>query len=610
MRQFEINSDSLMVTPSNTVATPPEGSVYVGGTLLPGLLGQMAAPFTYCRFLYRDGRACDFEYLYVNPAFEQGIGIPNVMGRRASTVYPDTPLLETSVVQAYLRVVQTGTPESHDYYSATIRKWITVHIVRTQPEHFVAIFTGMSERVRGERLRSTFDAMAEGFYVRKRDGDVVDHNAAAEKILGIPAEKLREPGRARLGITYRMDGSVLARERGPSFRTLATGEPLRDEVIGWEHPEGTLKWLSFNTQPIGGVPGRPDYVIATFVDISKRVRAEQQRLATLESIGDGYVALDADWCFRYVNASAERMLDVSRESLIGRVHWECYPWTLGTTVEIHYRETAAGRPTAFEYENVRSQRFVSMRCFPRESGGIEVFFTEETEARRAREALRQSNEDLRRLVGQMNTVEAEERLRIAREIHDDLQQSLAAVRLELGSILKLEGTAGRVGKLARDAARHLGAVIESTRRIVRDLRPPELDAIGLNAALEEMLERTRALTGLRARMLPLCAPGSLTAIPPEIAYCLYRIAQEALNNVHKHAHAQSVEVSLDCSSEDGVRMTVRDDGRGFSPGDLQRNDSFGVLGMRERVTALGGSLSIEPVASGGTLVVATIPLGR
>ena len=601
-----------MVSPSNTVSVPADGSVYLNGILLPRLLNQVAAPVTYCRMLYDDdGQACDFLYLYANPAFVQGMGVAEVVGRRTSEVFPHVDTVKRSVMRAYERVVRTGIPETSEHFSDAIRKWVTLHIVRPQPDHFCVVFTDIRERVPGDRLRSTFEAMAEGFYVRNRDGDVLDNNPAAERILGTDTKTMRTRGRAPLGRGFHLDGSVYSSDEWPSNKTIRTGKPLRDEIMGFEFPDGTLKWLSFNTQPIGPDPDRPDFVVTTFVDITERIKAEQRRLNTLESIGDGYLAIDANWRFRYANAAAERLLGMPRESLLGRVHWDVYPHTLGTAIEVHYRETAAGRPTVFEYENPENKRCLIVRCFPRESGGIEVFFTDETETRRAREALRQSNADLRRLVSQMNTVEAEERLRIAREIHDDLQQSLAAVRLELGTILKLtQGAESEVGDLARVASRHLGEVIESTRRIVRDLRPPELDAIGLNAALEGLLDRSRNLTGLKAKLRPLCAPGPQTAIPPEVAYCLYRIAQEALNNVHKHAGASAVEVSLDCSTEDGVRLMVRDDGRGFRPDDLLRDDSFGVLGMQERVMALGGTLSIEPVAEGGTLVTATIPFSR
>ena len=588
---------------------PSEGAAFLDGEWVPGFLALMPTPVTYCRMFYRDGKPHDYRYLYVNPAFEsQLIGGP-VIGRLASEVVPGFRESPRPILGVYGRVAAGGGPEGYELYIDPYRKWVKVDAFSPRPEHFVAVYRTIDDKVTGGRLRSTFEAMAEGFIVYGRDGRIVDHNPAAERILGLTGAQMRATVSAdERWHAIREDGSPLSPDDHPSRSTLRTGQPLHDAIMGVRLASGELRWLSVNSGAIGGNGGPPDYVVTTFVDITERKQTQAQFIATLQSMGDGFVALDADWRFIYVNPAAERMLGSSSRDLIGRNHWEVYPATLGLPIEKAYREAAAGKPSTVENFYEPWRRWFACRCFPREGGGISVYFDDITEARATREALERSRDDLRRLVGQMNFTEGQERARIAREIHDDLQQSLAAVRLDIMAIRRTAGAAdARVGSLVASAAGNLDLVIESTRRIIGDLRPAVLDELGLSAALESLVERFRALTGLTVE-LRVRDGGGISATPPaEIAYCLYRIAQEALNNVHKHAEARSVRLHLDLSSAGAIEMRIHDDGKGVRDEDLRKGGSFGVLGMRERLHALGGELTVTRTDSAGTTVRAVVP---
>ena len=594
--------------PEGSVSVP-DGSVFVGGETLPGLLRQMPMPMTFCRMIYRDGRPYDFHYLFANPAFEEGLGLGPVIGKFASEVIPGFWQSTRPILGIYGRVAAGGGPEGYDLYLEPYRKWATVEAFSPRPDHFVAVYRVLETKVIGRRLRGIFESMAEGFVVQDPDGRIIDSNPAAERILELTGEQMR--GRTSTDPRWQAVDEGLAPypgDRHPAMVTLRTGEALRERIMGLRFPDGRLKWISINTEPIGG-DGAPDYVVSTFADVTARRETERQRLATLETMGDGFVALDAQWRFAYVNAAAERMLGARRDALIGRDQWELYPATLGSPVEEAYREAASGRPMAFENFYEPWKRWFSCRCFPREGGGITVFFTDVTETREAQESLRRSHEDLRSLVGQMNAAEGRERSRIARELHDELQQSLAAVRLEIKAIRRRIGNlAPGVEELADTAARNLDLVIESTRRIIGDLRPTALDTLGLGAAIETAAERFKALTGLRADVRILGNPSVEAGLPDEVGYCLYRIAQESLNNVHKHADAGQVELHLDLRTPGQVELLVRDDGRGIQPHELRKEGSFGVLGIRERLHALGGELTLCGWPAGGTVVRAIVPL--
>jgi signal transduction histidine kinase len=199
-----------------------------------------------------------------------------------------------------------------------------------------------------------------------------------------------------------------------------------------------------------------------------------------------------------------------------------------------------------------------------------------------------------------------ERSRWARELHDQTLQSLGALRVSLASIV------GRGDAAARDEGirRAIGDVeleIGNLRGIITDLRPAILDDLGLNAALESLLDRRRSAGLEIIGELTLNAPGAERAqLSPDLETAVYRIVQEALTNVAKHARAQTARVSVSLSG-DGVLIEVQDDGVGFDTD--EQTTGFGLTGMRERAYLAGGRLEVE---SGelGTSVRVRLPTGR
>jgi len=202
-----------------------------------------------------------------------------------------------------------------------------------------------------------------------------------------------------------------------------------------------------------------------------------------------------------------------------------------------------------------------------------------------------------------------ERLRISRELHDDLLQSLAGMLLEAGAArLSLgESQPDLRTSLTRLEGQARG-LIASTRRIIRDLRPLVIEELGLVAALESLVSHLPDLGG------PVCTldARSLTRADEQrlspMAASLYRIAQEALTNVVKHAHARHAQLVLASGAGGGIQLTITDDGAGMPTPPLTPTDGFGLIGMQERVRALGGTLQLHAGARGGTVVTVTVPL--
>src|SRR5579864_5994354 len=216
----------------------------------------------------------------------------------------------------------------------------------------------------------------------------------------------------------------------------------------------------------------------------------------------------------------------------------------------------------------------------------------EQEARareQAEDEQRRSFKQLRALAARMQTAREEERARVAREIHDELGQALTAIKIDLTALLpNVLADPGSNLQSQQAVFRLLDEAIHSVRRIATDLRPGVLDDLGLVAAIEWAVDEFQARTGIESYV---SLPDVDMALNPQSATALFRILQEALTNVARHARATQVAVRL--TQEDGdLSLEVRDNGRGIREEELAGGRSLGVLGMRERTILLGGEFSI------------------
>ena len=192
----------------------------------------------------------------------------------------------------------------------------------------------------------------------------------------------------------------------------------------------------------------------------------------------------------------------------------------------------------------------------------------------------------------------QERRRWARELHDETLQGLGGLQVLLSSALR-RADARTLEQSVREAIEYIGTEIDGLRTLITELRPAALDEIGLAPAIESLGQRLAAVEGLEVQV-EVDVGGRLD---PELETTVYRIVQEALTNVAKHAQAECVRVNV-ALDYDGVRVEVRDDGRGFQP--EARAEGFGLVGMHERVALAHGQLEIDS-AVGGTVVRATLP---
>src|SRR5580692_1883827 len=231
--------------------------------------------------------------------------------------------------------------------------------------------------------------------------------------------------------------------------------------------------------------------------------------------------------------------------------------------------------------------------------------TEISERWRAEEQLRASLDQLRALAARLQSVREEERTSIAREIHDELGQACTAVKMDLALIgRKLTKQQTRLRAKVDSSIQLVDGMIVTLRRIASELRPRTLDDLGLNPALEGQAQEFENRTRIRCRIT---LPKEPIVLDAERSTAIFRIFQESLTNVVRHAQATSVEARLE-RKENHLIFQVRDNGRGFDPEEAKARKSLGLVGMQERALLLNGELKVEGVPGAGTTMTLRIPL--
>ncbi|MDB5243519.1 MAG: domain S-box protein [Spirosoma sp.] len=277
------------------------------------------------------------------------------------------------------------------------------------------------------------------------------------------------------------------------------------------------------------------------------------------------------------------------------------------------------------------------RVFARDARGAAIrkmgVISDITAQKEAEEVLRRSQLELqseaqtaraetaelrRRLLARVVGAQEEERRRLSRELHDQMGQNLTVVAMNLRALSEFVHDSTQELRrtdvnLERELAQRfqalqvaIGSVGEEVGRLARELRPPSLDTLGLTAALRQFVGEWERSTGISAQFDVLGFEGKSSRFDPEIEVALYRVVQEALTNVVRHAGARTVSVLLQRPNSE-IMAIVEDDGRGFDPKRVPTN-RLGLVGMRERLDAVGGTLQIESEPKGGTTIFARVPL--
>lgn len=224
-------------------------------------------------------------------------------------------------------------------------------------------------------------------------------------------------------------------------------------------------------------------------------------------------------------------------------------------------------------------------------------------------AIQQSREQFRALSSHIEALRETDRIRIAREIHDELGQMLTGIKMEIRQVENLlEQQEDRSLHPAIDKLIEISALVDDTissvQRISTDLRPDTLDHLGLGPAMQNEAAQFTQRSGVPC---VLEVEDFATPLPPDVTTAVFRIYQEMLTNIARHAGAQRVEAQLQQNGH-GLRLSVRDDGKGIDPAVLEAPNSLGLIGMLERAATIGGNMTFLRRNTGGTEITLSVPL--
>lgn len=379
------------------------------------------------------------------------------------------------------------------------------------------------------------------------------------------------------------------------------------------YANGEYRWILSRTTVQPGKDGKPARLLGLHIGIDDRKRLEQSLIAShqqlqsfVEQAPVAIAMFDRD--MRYLVYSRQWANDYGAgfDDLTGRSHYEVFP-NLPERWKTVHRQGLAGQTVRHDddlwIKEDGTRQWLRWVVLPwrdtrGDIGGIMIFAEDVTARKRTEEELRNLS---RRLMESQDT----SRRDIARELHDRIGQNLAALSLNL-SIIKAQDPAQRPAAIpARldDSVSLVAATMDRVRNLMADLRPPALDDYGLAAALRWYGKLFSERSGVAVRVVSGESP---LRLPPGVETAVFRIAEEALTNVGRHAAAHDVVITL-AETAGEVRLTIADDGQGFDAASLRKSVSWGMTSMRERAEAIGAHCDIESVLGRGTTVTVRIP---
>jgi len=486
--------------------------------------------------------------------------------------------------------------------------------VETSAERMVVAMRETAARLNGI-IQSAMDAII----TVDEHQDIVIFNPAAEKMFGCSAaDVLGTPLDQFIPARYRDAHRSHIRQFGTAGVTTrrmgGQSEIIGLRVDGEEFPiEASISQALVGGKKLFSVILR---------DVTQRKQTEEalrdsaERYQRLVELVPDAIWIERDGRITFVNRACQELLGAdSVAQLLGKsplefIHPDFHPLALSR------RERLRTEPQRNVFVE---KKIVPLRGVPREVEVAETSFHDEggiallavlrdiTERKGTEHELHESREQLRSMAAALHAAREEEQTRIARELHDELGQALTALKMDVAAIAS-ELTAEQVAALGRtqEMARMLQNTVAAVRRIATELRPLMLDDLGLLPTIGWLTNDFSKRTGVAVE---LSLPEPETDIDPELSTALFRVLQEALTNVARHAGATRVQVALTCLGAE-MQLRVSDNGNGFDTSAVRRTKTFGLLGMRERASMLGGTLTIESKPAAGTSVEIAIPLQR
>ena len=445
-------------------------------------------------------------------------------------------------------------------------------------------------------------------------GDKIRYaNPAAEALTGYSREELAH---MQFWDFTHPDFRELVRERGLARQR---GEPVPTRYeVKIIAKNGEERWFDV-TAGVGMFEGKPAG-LATAFDITDRKRIEEalrqgqsRTRALLNAIPDLMFRYRLDGTYLDFHAHQPGELALPPETIVG-AKLEQLPLSRAIIDEImaaSRRAVESGQVQTVEYalDLPSGAQAYEARIVSCEGEELVSIVRNITRRKQGEDARRRSQENLRALTARLISAREEESKRLARELHDAFSQRLAVLGMEASALEQDPALSDAARQSLRAMGEEIGKLAKDVHQLSRELHPSILDDLGLTAALRAECGAFFRQYNIPVRFEPSAVPVELS---PSVSLGLYRIAQESLRNIGKHARATAVQVRLETTEgpDEAICLIIEDDGAGFDPEQIKGRRGLGLVSMEERVRLVEGSLQIRSQPGSGTTVEVRIPVGR
>lgn len=506
--------------------------------------------------------------------------------------------------------------------------WLRVRPFRTAEQKIDGVVIALfdiqelkqnQEALRNERnfISAILDAAKDLLVVvLNREGRIVQFNRVCQQLSGYSVEEVKD--RRPWDFLVPRDEAAAVEK---SFNEVLAGTPNQIENH-WVTRDGRRLLIGWSNSP-AMVDSAVGSVIASGIDHTQRAEAQQRVQeseatvrALLETAAQAILAIDQQGRIVLANATTESMFGYGRKVLIGQPMDKLMPQ--------RFRQQHAGHMAKWFLRPSIRQMGIGLELAGLRKDGTEfpidvslsytragdrilgvAFVSDVTERKRNEAALLDYQKQLQRLTGYLLRVQETANRELARELHDVFSQELAALRMEVSTLLSSTEAAEPLTERLADLGRKIGNLADEMHRTSRQLHPQILHDLGLEAALREECDR------FSEQFVPVrfTCEGDLASLPEDVSLCLYRVAQESLLNIRKHTGATRVRVRL-WREGGGVNLLVEDTGDGFNVDEARKGGGLGLTSMEERVRLVNGKFNIRSQSGAGTTVEVFVPLNE
>jgi PAS domain S-box-containing protein len=573
--------------------------LYQGGVgVTMGILVITTSTAIGCGWRYlrkKQDRGSDWLELYLF-----GVVVHIVMFIDAFALPPDIEAeVFRSILLPVMLIYPVGTVALGVLFSNQLaRKKLGVELAKSEEKYRKIVETA-------EEGICTFDKEGNYVFINQKFADLSGYSL--EELYGRPYGEMLSPQAKML-----VDEKVRNRQKG-----------IREDYdLQLIRKDGELIWTNVSANPIYDTEGNYAGALAMYTDITARVRLQEEYRKSEEYYRIlyqqsplPYQSLDADGCFKDVNQIWLESLGYSREEVIGK--W--FGDFLAADDRKHFRQKYSQFKHVGEIHDVEFEMqlkggeviFVSFdgRIRRSEQGEFEQAYCvwrDVTQIRKAQKALLESEEKLRALTNYLQSAIETDRAHLAREIHDEFGQLLTGLKMDLAWFKRNTKNDPVLIRRLELMDELIDDAIQISRRLASELRPGLLDDLGLVPAMEWYAGEFQRRSGIKCLVT---FPDEEPDLNSALKTTVYRIFQEALTNIARHAEASKASIQL--AFDAGIlKLEIRDNGRGITSNELSDNRSLGLLGMQERARQKGGSVEILGKVGTGTRVTARFPISE